>query len=757
MANDFSDDPNCVALWSFESGALTTDSQGTNTLTDENTVGINTVDYKEGSACADFEYSSSEAMSITDANLDAGFPLKNGDTNKEISVCGWFKPEEVHEDRIFTIFSKDDTALSKRSLQIYLNPTYYGSQPATFVIRMGYNSGGSSEVIYEDGVYQAARWYHFGFTLKDSDKSWKFVVWDDTASSKIVDASGTATNNINIEDAALRVGATGGSGFSADRFDGLIDELVVFKDVLTAGEIDQIRAGTYSVVDPNDVSISEGFTSADSNEVWDEYAEISEGFTSDDAAIGMNTSCEISEGITMSSLFGQEGEGETDEDVTTDDVVSAIKEQYPVEEGEGFASNDALAVETETILAEGFTSADTYSTAIETSVIVGENLTVDDETVGNRFLYPIINDSFEIYDTIKSGWAKTIAESLVFTEAVDKILGITTNDPLTIGDETVSNWNGVEEVGSTLQMIGTAIVIEVFNETNSETLTINDVPTYLHQMISAIADTLGFTEGVTVAPEFNSTIAEALAITGIVEVLKTLTETNSETLTLTDTLGTGWSKTLSDTLGIADTVTPTFYAMVALTDSIAFTETVLQQFEIDESIADTIGFATTLALQRILNNTIEDTISFGITVELDGELWETWVMNSNAFNMSVYSGYEFNSYCVYSGTAYGAKSDGIYKLDGTTDDGTAFVSGIVLPETHFGTSRKKRFRSAYFGLSGGTTPAIRMETDSGSQTYTITNSKANLTRNLYGRDWVLKLQDFQSVDFIELVQIILTR
>jgi len=372
-------------------------------------------------------------------------------------------------------------------------------------------------------------------------------------------------------------------------------------------------------------------------------------------------------------------------------------------------------------------------------------------------LYPIINDSFEIYDTIKSGWAKTIAESLVFTEAVDKILGITTNDPLTIGDETVSNWNGVEEVGSTLQMIGTAIVIEVFNETNSETLTINDVPTYLHQMISAIADTLGFTEGVTVAPEFNSTIAEALAITGIVEVLKTLTETNSETLTLTDTLGTGWSKTLSDTLGIADTVTPTFYAMVALTDSIAFTETVLQQFEIDESIADTIGFATTLALQRILNNTIEDTISFGITVELDGELWETWVMNSNAFNMSVYSGYEFNSYCVYSGTAYGAKSDGIYKLDGTTDDGTAFVSGIVLPETHFGTSRKKRFRSAYFGLSGGTTPAIRMETDSGSQTYTITNSKANLTRNLYGRDWVLKLQDFQLVDFIELVQIILTR
>ena len=36
MANDFSSDSNCVALWRFESGALTADSIGTNTLTNSN-------------------------------------------------------------------------------------------------------------------------------------------------------------------------------------------------------------------------------------------------------------------------------------------------------------------------------------------------------------------------------------------------------------------------------------------------------------------------------------------------------------------------------------------------------------------------------------------------------------------------------------------------------------------------------------------------------------------------------------------------
>ena len=68
--NDFSGDGNAVALWSVDNGALTTDSIGTNTLTDNNTVGTDTVDYQVGDASADFAKSNSESLTITDANLD---------------------------------------------------------------------------------------------------------------------------------------------------------------------------------------------------------------------------------------------------------------------------------------------------------------------------------------------------------------------------------------------------------------------------------------------------------------------------------------------------------------------------------------------------------------------------------------------------------------------------------------------------------------------------------------------------------------
>ena len=95
MANDFSGDPNCVALWRFENGALIADSIGSNTLTDVNTVGTDTSDFKEGAACADFERSSLEYFYINDANLDSDYPFKSGDTNKKISFCEWFKLEST--------------------------------------------------------------------------------------------------------------------------------------------------------------------------------------------------------------------------------------------------------------------------------------------------------------------------------------------------------------------------------------------------------------------------------------------------------------------------------------------------------------------------------------------------------------------------------------------------------------------------------------------------------------------------------------
>ena len=115
--NDFSGDGNAVALWSVDNGALTTDSIGTNTLTDNNTVGTDTVDYQVGNASADFEISNSESLTITDANLDSGFPLKSSDSaTGDISVTFWYKKESGVA--YGGLFSKWDTGNNARSFYL---------------------------------------------------------------------------------------------------------------------------------------------------------------------------------------------------------------------------------------------------------------------------------------------------------------------------------------------------------------------------------------------------------------------------------------------------------------------------------------------------------------------------------------------------------------------------------------------------------------------------------------------------------------
>ena len=238
MANVFTGDPNCCALWRMESGALTTDSIGGNTLTNSS-VGEDTVNYKEGSCASDYN-STSDRLYITDANLDSGFPLKNGDTNKKISICIWFRASgfPVSEDR--HIVGKWQAG--KRSIILFIDCDASPDNQPSF--SLGYNNGDSGERVNFGTGISAGQWYHFGFTYDDSDKSYKMRIWDDNASALLggAEVTGNTTNNINVEDANWQIGTQHGytAGLGGEK-----DECVVFKDILTSDEIDDIRQGQY--------------------------------------------------------------------------------------------------------------------------------------------------------------------------------------------------------------------------------------------------------------------------------------------------------------------------------------------------------------------------------------------------------------------------------------------------------------------------------------------------------------------------------
>jgi hypothetical protein len=240
MANDFSGDSACVALYNFESGALTTDSKGTNTLTDQNTVAENTTDYKQGACSADFEHSSDELFYINDTDLDSGFPFKSGESNKDITVCFWIHLESFDSD--WYPFYKGKVGEGNLSISLGIEST---ENNRVLKVRVGWNGGASGET-YEFTAMDdlvTSTWYHVGFTYTDSTKTAHVRVWDDTAGSNHYDGSHAFSNAAVVDNGQVCIG-----GISEDltgRMDGEIDEYVVFNDVKSSADIDLIRAGTY--------------------------------------------------------------------------------------------------------------------------------------------------------------------------------------------------------------------------------------------------------------------------------------------------------------------------------------------------------------------------------------------------------------------------------------------------------------------------------------------------------------------------------
>jgi len=175
-------------------------------------------------------------------------------------------------------------------------------------------------------------------------------------------------------------------------------------------------------------------------------------------------------------------------------------------------------------------------------------------------------------------------------------------------------------------------------------------------------------------------------------------------------------------------------------------------------VTSSLVLADTVASQGRLYNTVYDTLFLNITVEMDGETWECYVLNTPKFLPSIYTGFNFNSYAVFQNRAYGCKADGIYELTGDTDNGVVFHTGVQLSETKFGLPNQKRFRKAYIGVAG-TTPLLTMETETGeTKTYSIdSDGEVDASRVLRSKKWKLTLTDFDQLDFIKLVPVVLAK
>ncbi len=127
-------------------------------------------------------------------------------------------------------------------------------------------------------------------------------------------------------------------------------------------------------------------------------------------------------------------------------------------------------------------------------------------------------------------------------------------------------------------------------------------------------------------------------------------------------------------------------------------------------VPETLGVDDALSPNQVLSLLVEEEVFASTSFVYDGETYTGVVVNTENMARSEYLGFNFNSMCSFNGRYYGAKSDGIYLLEGDNDDGAGIDAAIKLGITDFGSRQNKRVQDAYLGLRNDGNMVLKVNT-----------------------------------------------
>jgi hypothetical protein len=139
---------------------------------------------------------------------------------------------------------------------------------------------------------------------------------------------------------------------------------------------------------------------------------------------------------------------------------------------------------------------------------------------------------------------------------------------------------------------------------------------------------------------------------------------------------------------------------VTMSSTGAVTSVFAVQAVVHGDALSTAAASTPFAIQAELNALLYS-IANGGAVASGGESTAVWVVNADTTASTRYENYAFNSFGKIDGVYYGAKTDGIYRLDGDDDTGDPVQAMVSFGKQTFGTSAQKSVSNCYIGMSSG--------------------------------------------------------
>jgi hypothetical protein len=383
----------------------------------------------------------------------------------------------------------------------------------------------------------------------------------------------------------------------------------------------------------------------------------------------------------------------------------------------------------ETFLAPAIHTFDTFFETVTDTLQATDSLSL--------FTYLELMDSIMFYEQDPGiEWRSGISEALTLTDVIQNIWGISADDWLCLIDSQSNSWDGREIIPDALNLYDLSIAAGMYNKEIDESLGIADATVY--KLVVTCLEALGFND--------------------LASMMKSVAESVSESMKIDDSLDGVYPQLITDTLVATDIASVIGLFLSTVMDALGISDTAATIKAMTAAVNDPIVFIDTVSTRASLFSAVYDGLKMECLVDLAGEVWECYVLNTPKFLPSMYSGFDFNSYCVSEGRVFGANDTGIFELTGSTDAGSKIHTGVILSATDFEAPNQKRFRRGYLGISGDT-PVMIFETETGQrEAYVIDeHGKTVASSDLKSKKWKLSIVEFDMLDHIKLIPVVLTK
>lgn len=256
-------------------------------------------------------------------------------------------------------------------------------------------------------------------------------------------------------------------------------------------------------------------------------------------------------------------------------------------------------------------------------------------------------------------------------------------------------------------------------------------------------------------------LLDQLQVSGPLTLYSRQYRTVAESVALRDELARMLGGTLQDAATVLAVLAHRHRATPALSDTATISDTSAHQLWVRLDATENVVLPESWTPAQVLRVLASDTVAFSGAFLSPTQLL-TWAVNARTGATTTYTNFPYTSFAKRGSHYLATAEDGLYQLDGNTDNGAAIIAEMESGFMQFAGTRFASFKAIYLGMHGSGTVFFRLTTgDDKTYTYRVVaqnmeNTKVRVGKGLRARYFSFALetagQDFD-LDTVEFVAI----